>query len=1005
MTQISGNSTRLSFQDQNFTAQKTRTSLASTGIVDQQKVGDGVLDLSDTSRLGDELQESADSVQVVKVGGQFLSLSQEQVSSLIDQLKTLYSQKDVSLNMLVAFDKGSGIQVTQTQLSQDQLSQAGKISQSTQDVINKGAEFISLSQRGEDQHSTVGHSTAASRLNYHMGQIDKQMGVLQTQIDSLAAQGITAGPEVEDLKAQKQVLQSMKEVMDATRAIHLELAKIPNLPDKATAEAQLQTIETLNQNLADKITAMNTTLAGAKDKIANGGMAKNAEKLASRSGDVQTHLKEAISLARNPMVISSRQAYGMPAYLPGLVTQYEQFLKLAKNGEAVRANQPQPFAGVGYLNRPGETPDPQGFVQFCKDGVNDSQAFAQKFEGVGKDIEAFFAQPNLSESQIAAKKTEIQAQLKAMFTNQGGQYIIKEEIAAKIGKIYTDQFDVAHCKHLVAHNTAFVRDDTYSSKGIDHFFEKKDLTPAKIAEHRAEMKHHLEEYGHQLSHDFHLPAEVAETYINQAMAEFDEAHSAWKAEHSGVANINSGDEELGESLMANQQADKLNDNIGTARVTEFGNTANSVANTQNQENITEATAAQTQVDQNLSDIHTIQGQQLNSSSHQLSHLGKTLETMAPGSKFEAYVGFGVQLGGSALGGAVQAEVKAGAKISFTVEKAFGNGPPYRMHFDFTAKVEANVKLFGFLEAKLGAEWSTTLAAIGFRDEAGVQEYVNGWQDLIENIANGDMDAAEASWDKLGEIEHDNAYSSEKTKVYGSVESKATHSGFGGEVSTSYSEYPIEDKSKKWPLSKATEFVKAESEKKFIKVHGFEVEMVQERTASYTDNTYSRLQPPRCFGNADYRPTASRTVVEAKIPGHILMHAFKLGSVAEIPAPLLAGMVVQMRTLSAGLAGLSDNEVVKMLEDGLAHALTDAVLVSKLTAIAEAKLPHGGPVEAEFMSTIAFEVTDTGHMAVEVGFEAKIEAEVDIPVGTGVSVYGEAGVEIKYAKTFTIGGHH
>lgn len=1003
MTSISGNRSALTFNDQNFKATKTQNTTSGTGVVDAKKVGDGVLDLSDPTRLGEELQESTDSIKMVKVGDKYMSFTPEQVSAMVSQLKTLYEQKDVGLTMLVGFDAGQGLSVTSTSLNKTDFTDSAKLSDQTQKIIKEGTEYVSLAQRGTDQHSTVGHATAASRLDAQVKKLDTQVTAIQTKLDVLATQGITSGPEVDDLKAQQAILGQFKEVMTATADIHREMAKIPNLPDKPTGGDTLKELERLNGILNEKLDNLGTSVQENQGKIGNSDFGKNISHATQNAKGVNQHLTDAIGLARNPVVTSARQAYGSPVYLPGLVTQYEQYVKLVQNGDALNAKQPKPFPNLGYIDRPNCTADQGGYVEWCKAGVNDSKAFAQKFEAMGNKIDDFWEQPNLTPDQIKTKKAEFMAEMQKMFQNESGQYIIKEETAAKIMKVYSDQFDLGHCRHLVENNTAFVRDNSVSIASIDEFFEKENLTPTQIKEER----HHLEEslkHATHLLEDFEaqgMTPEVINHFIEQTLAEFDEAHAAYDAHKKGIATIHANDEQLGTVVMANQQADKLNDNIGVSKITEFGNAANSVANTQNTENLQEVDATQTLVDKNLSDVNEIQQEQLHSTTHQMSNLGETLDHMAAGSKFEAYIGVGVQVGADI--GIASAEIEAGAKLSFTAEKCFGQGPAYLLHFDFSAHIEANVELLGLFEASIGAEWETTLAGIGFRTSGEVQEYVDLWQDLLGKVTEGteeSMADAEKILDKIMALHDRNEYSSSATTVYGEVGVHVGHKevsvGFANK--TSHSEYPIYDKTNP-PFYKSTEFVKADTKTYEFKVGHFGVEVIKESSQSYTDNTYTKMVKPGAFGDPTYTPAASRTVVEAKIPGHALLHMFHAGSMDAMDAILMASMIDSMKKENPHIAHKSDDDIKAMMGELFKTALTDAALVAKLTAISGAVLPDGGPVEAEFEATIGFEVDHKGNMGLEIGFDAKIEAKVDIPVVPGVEIYGEAGVQIKYAKAF------
>lgn len=1001
MTSISGNRSALTFNDQNFKATKTQNTTSGTGVVDAKKVGDGVLDLSDPTRLGEELQESTDSIKMVKVGDKYMSFTPEQVSAMVSQLKTLYEQKDVGLTMLVGFDAGQGLSVATTSLNKDDHTQSAKLSDQTQKLLSDAAEYVSLSQRGTDQHSTVGHKTAASRLDAQITKVDTQVSAIQTKLDALATQGITSGPEVDDLKAQQAVLGQFKDVMKATADIHREMGKIQDLPDKPTSENTLKELDRLNGILNEKLGKLGTSVQENQGKIGNSDFGKNIAKVTKQAANVNQHLGDAIALARNPVVSSARQAYGSPVYLPGLVTQYEQYLKLASNGEAQRNDQPKPFPNLGYVDRPGCTADQGGFVQWSKAGVNDSKAFAQKFEAMGNKIDDFWKQPNPKPEQIKAKKAEFMAEMDKMFKNESGQYTIKEENVAKIMKVYSDQFDLGHCRHLVANNTAFVRDDAIKIESIDKFFENKDLTPTQIENERHHIQEKLQHAGEfLLNYELEgMTPDVIQKFIDVSLAEFDEAHQAYDAHKKGVSTIHANDEQLGKTVMANQLADKLNDNIGVSKVTEFGKNANSVANAQNNENIQDVKVTQKWVDKNLSDVNDIQQEQLHSTTHQMSTLGEQLDHMAFESKFHAYIGVGVELGADI--GIASAEIKAGARLSFTAEKSFGQGPPYLLHFDFTAKIEANAELFGLFEAKVGAEWSTTLAAIGFRTSDEVQEYVDQWQGMLAKVTEGDMEGAEKFLDRIMEIQSKNEYTASSTKTYGEVGVHIGHTevSVGFENTTSHSEYPITDNTKKWPLNKATEYVKSETKKYEVAVGHFKVEVKQDKSQSYTDNTYTKMVKPGAFGDPTYMPASSRTVVEAKIPGHALLHMFKAGSLEAMDDILLMSMIDLMKKENPKVAHKSDDELKHMMGEIFKTAILDAALVAKLTAISSAVLPEGGPVEAEFEALVAFEVDHEGKMGLEIGFEAKFSAEVDIPVVPGVEVYGEAGIEIQFAKAF------
>lgn len=998
MGQISSNRQQLTLAGQSQAPSRVN-SKPITGVVDSQSVGDGVLDLSDPSRLEAELQENPDQIKLVKVGNKYLTYTPEQTLNLLSQLKQNFSTGQTTL---VDYQAGSGLSITQTELEKSSFEQAEQLSQQSQTILSNSVGRLNLDVPDPNGYLSKGHQSSARRLNTQIQAVDTQVSKINDLIGKLEAQNIT-GPELSDLKAQVQVLTDLKQVMTSLKAVHEKMGQIPDQPDQNTPESTLSELQTLQTELSSHVDQLQASLEqhGEQTGIEDGvDLLSNAKRASDNLGG-------AIELSRNPVVTSSRQAYGSSVFMPGILVQYEQFVKLAENGEAKQNGDKMPHITTyregkpvrQFVSREGQTPDAAGFVKWSQDGVRDSKSFSKQFSGVSNEIDKFFEQPHLSEDQIATKREDFREQVRDMFRTKSGEYTIAESQVDKIVKVYSDEFDLKHCRQLSENIETYVQnpDHKYANQELDAFFSNRNLSKGQIADRRAKIAGQIDDFANNIAIKTVIPEATLERRKNEMLAEFDQAHAAFDARNSGktVLDVNASETALGEGLLNAQHADNLNDNIGVEKVTGFGNQANGVANTQNQENLREVDATQSLIEADRAGIRQIGQIQATSTEHQMGNIESTLANAAPGTKIAMFVGGGVRVGGRVLG--LEAEAKAGVRLSFTAEKGFGQGPAYLLHCDLGLHAEASADFWGLFKGKVEVDIEKTLAGVGFRTEQEVTEYLGLFEECITAFGAGDTDKASQLADKILDMSASHSYESNSYTVSGGVESEKLHMGAGASYKSTDSEFQLADGN--------TEYVHSTVGTLKAEYHHIDVEVFAENTESFSDAAHTK--PLKVDGVSEQ----SRVVVEAKIPGKMLMKAVRASSLGSIPEPLLLGMIAQMRTANTALSNVSDEKLMQDLTALFNSVAADPILLAKLDTVASFETSSefdAGVVEMkqDFGVTFAMEYSPQHGLGMEIGFDAKFEIGGDFGPPVGVGVYVEGGFEIKYARAFHLaGGHH
>ncbi len=302
------------------------------------------------------------------------------------------------------------------------------------------------------------------------------------------------------------------------------------------------------------------------------------------------------------------------------------------------------------------------------------------------------------------------------------------------------------------------------------------------------------------------------------------------------------------------------------------------------------------------------------------------------------------------------------------------------------------------EGKVEAGWEKTLAGVGFRTEQEVTEYLGLFQDCISAFGEGDMERSGALVDRIIDMTNTHSYDSSSYSVAASAESEKLHMGAGAEYKTTNAEFQLP--------GGGIEYVHSTVGTAEVEVHGFGLEVFAEKTESFSDPAHTK--PLKVDGSSEQ----SRVVVEAKIPGKMLMAAVKAGSLSNIPEPLLVGMMAEMRVANTALSSVSDSELMHSMTALFNSVAADPILIAKLDTVAgfesETEFDAGViEMKQEFGVTFALEYSPQHGLGMEIGFEAKFELEGDFGPPVGVGVYVEGGFEIKYARAFHLAGgqHH
>lgn len=834
------------------------------------------------------------------------------------------------------------------------------------------------------------HQYKADRLGKQSAGIAAREAKVETLIAELEAQGLTADPAYAELKEDLSLLKKTRAVVDATQAIHQELATHKDI-NRPNTPAQLQQLTHLNQQLKTATAALDSEFKGLLDQA--GGdesfLPEGIQDVIAQGKQTGQRIDDIVALAQNTDVMASQRAIDRPVYVNGMLSQYDSYVELAENGAAYREGTPKkdwPHPDRGYVNRPEMTPDADGFVVFSRKGKEDSDVFAKRFDGLSQEVDDFFASgKNLSPEAIAKRKTELMAKIDKSFQTESGTYFVQQDRVDTVKKIYGDQFDVAHAEYLAENNQVVVDQLGPISDEMNRFFQQENLTPQMVAKKRAEIQKLALEKSNTFADTFGKG--VTEQLKTNVLKEFDDK-AALYSKNIPVVNVKSSDEALGQVLQSNKQADQLNDNIGLNQVTGFQGNAIRQLQNDNAENIQRADQVQHVLEDNLGDVSTLQTQQNENLDRTFTTMGSFLENAAPGTHLKVYVNGGVKFGAEA-GDWLKAEVSATVGLSATIEKGSGQGPGYLFHADFDFTAEGELKLGEWFSAKAGYDYSKVLAGVAFRTPEDVQTYVGHFQDMLTAFGNEDREAFDKAVENIDAMSTLNSYNASSHTGRAEMEFKITDkisTKRKVSVTTETADYYIPEKLRTPELQAKgidREYVKGTNTNFAYGVGPVTISVQNSKTQSYADPEHT--QPISVDGSQ----SSNITGVKIALKGPSFEKAIQAGSVTALPAGVATAVMNSIREQNPDLV-MSDEELGQTLDKLMTVAATDALLASRLS---QANLA------GESSGFLRF-VFNGDKVALDVGFEA------DIKIGgssknPGFGVKGEAGLSMMYGRRFEL----
>ncbi|MBC7473773.1 MAG: hypothetical protein H7263_05735 [Candidatus Sericytochromatia bacterium] len=936
------------------------TKLASTkGIVKDGTTTDNVLDLSgDPKQIANEiLNQDVSKIKAINVNGQLVQLKSADVEKLITELKSkCFDGDNLKADFkFVNFSKSTGICVVESKLDPAVIENINKTSLTSEKLMSDIPKYKSL------------------------------LGISISNSDTITKPDLHNKAAATLIKAVSSFDQQVSNVNNQIKLLQNELSKNPG-------DLEINKQITLLQGQAK-------VLASSSNMLKTNAQ---AHAIMAKMGNGETTETNKIQI--NQLVSINQK-------LDTQMSELNSFISEQPNNLSPEMSK----AVIGVLKKSNELHQKiSDVVSFCNDpkliSTQKEYGSAISLPGLMVQYDSYQTLARNGEHLRQGEKREGDGSYLSSksFTPDANGFKLFSAAGVENSKIYAEKFSQFSDK---IHKMDFSTPTDSNSEKQHQLEATKEI---EIAKARASLESSIRSSLPSLKHD--NVNQVVKIYMD----EFDLAHAQSLANQTqksanNLSIIDKPNEALnGKILVNNIEAANLTENTGTKRAVGFGTTANGTLTGQNTQNIDNKGKIKTQTEQASQRVKNISSEQKKNetSDDQIKSID-SLESAANGSKVEIHIGIGARIGTK------DDHVQANVNLKAIAEKSYGMGPSYLLHLDWSAKVQGKLSLGDVFEAEFGLQYQAVLAGVSFSDTKEVREYVNAVKEMVTAKVSGTDEELKIASEKVHTIVTNHSY--EASSVTGELGNsikfgKSDISKFGKKVILEKHD-SIYNTSCQAGSSPSNQCVRDESITGQFKLGAWEGEIKGQRSIEYTDKSFSTIKKSDVNGKP-MDQIKTRTVVELKIPGSVLLNILKSGNLDSIPAPVLSGAIAQIRQASGGLglANLTDSQVIKKITDMISMAKTDAALIGKLAPLSAAddkikdlqrlKKPIPVELEAAFSATLGFEFAQSNpgeesKFSLRVGFNAKFDATAVIPTSIpSVSITVNGGMEIVYAKSYS-----
>lgn len=392
----------------------TEAKIKSHKISNENTITDNVLDLSDNSRLAEELtSQDINKVKAVKINNKLVSISPTDLKKMVAELKLncLNQEGKLSNSFAIDFQNKTGIVLYQTSLKVEEIHQLNDNIESSDKIIN----------------SLNNAFTNKSNLTNLFSDVDAEILKLKTSISDIEKTNDKSVLKKDSLNKLKQNLAFLEENIQSYKEI---LPKAQEILDK---------VNTLENHLSEKKGSASKTalnMSDEMDKIQEmiSSFPKSMENL---KPDVKLKALETINKAEKTM---SRSIDGIK------VSQAEDSQRLLRKGTSMYSIH-KTYLEFNKLvksgRRKGYPATPEGFVKSAIDDVKSDAQLAKKLQDLSSKIKAINFK-SIDPITKANLRQQIAKEAEALFQYQGtNKYFIKPATAQAVRDIYLNQFDLS----------------------------------------------------------------------------------------------------------------------------------------------------------------------------------------------------------------------------------------------------------------------------------------------------------------------------------------------------------------------------------------------------------------------------------------------------------------------------------------------------------------------------------------------------------------------------------
>lgn len=460
-----------------------------SAIIDNDSQQDQVLDLSGTKEnIRNEIAaQDISSIKAIKVEGKLVSISQEDLKSLIGELKTKCLDENNQLKgnfKFSVFEKTTGLTMTDTNLEVTDLKQIF----STDKELDKFSENLSNSKtlfkanaEWKDQGSTSIelHANKSNKLEKLInGGVDnkgnKQISIseLKEKLEqsALKIESVEpSNPVIKQLRAEAEILGELSELSSLNSEFQQLMSQNgASVPDEKTMlqiAALRDKIDQKTKTLEDKFKKLAPDISNEKFK----SVINETIKTSKKSVDL---ISGALELSASSAFMRTQDLMEKPKNFTSIMDQYSAYKNTFKEGQTERP-------------RKGETNDPKGFMIMRNNHLRDDSAIGKKFDKLtttilGNDF-------NNPEKGGFKDSAAVRNEIEKMFKNTGIKKENIDAVADKYVRLYELKAKGVDLKTLdqQVKNLNISLDNNVINKVMASDDELNDLNKYKLGSHKA----------------------------------------------------------------------------------------------------------------------------------------------------------------------------------------------------------------------------------------------------------------------------------------------------------------------------------------------------------------------------------------------------------------------------------------------------------------------------------------------------------------------------------------